>query len=57
MNQALGDRVELFVHTDPCVPQSCSICALRDCPVRQAAFKCKIEWTPQNVAQDSKHTA
>ncbi len=57
INQAMEDRVETFVHTEPCIPESCSICTLADCPVRQAPLKRKIEWTWQNAIEDSKHTA
>jgi cation diffusion facilitator family transporter len=57
MNQAMENRVEIFVHTDPCVPESCSVCALATCPVRQAAFKKRMDWTLDNVIQDRKHTA
>jgi cation diffusion facilitator family transporter len=57
MNQAMENRVEIFVHTDPCVPESCSVCALANCPVREAAFKKRMDWTLENVIQDRKHTA
>ncbi len=34
----MGDRrVELFIHMDPCIPSSCSICSLEGCPERKTA--------------------
>ncbi|MCB9183879.1 MAG: cation transporter [Flavobacteriales bacterium] len=50
-------EVELFIHMDPCVPASCGICALRDCPVRKAPQESTIPWTPQTVAGNAKHHA
>ncbi len=48
--------VEVFIHADPCLPpQNCVICQLKECPVRQAGFIKKYEWTLRNVTQDSKH--
>jgi len=47
--------VELFIHMDPCIPRSCSICQLSDCPQRKAPFKERISWTLDNVLGNAKH--
>jgi len=53
-----NDReVELFVHVDPCVPASCGICALADCPERKTPTTRRIHWTPETVLVDRKHDA
>lgn len=49
------NKVELFIHPDPCLPFSCSICQLKDCKVRQKPFERTIEWTTDNVILNSKH--
>lgn len=49
------DKVELFIHPDPCLPFSCSLCQLTECPVRQRPFDRKIEWTSANVLRNEKH--
>ncbi|HQV00264.1 MAG: cation transporter [Bacteroidia bacterium] len=54
INQSLQVKVECFVHTDPCLPSSCSICTV-DCKVRQKPFQKKIEWLPANVMHNAKH--
>lgn len=54
INESLQIKVECFVHTDPCLPQSCSICSVQ-CKVRQKPFQKKIEWHPTNVMQNAKH--
>ncbi|MBS1586837.1 MAG: cation transporter [Bacteroidetes bacterium] len=50
-----GDKVELFIHIDACMPYSCKLCALDNCPVRQQAFQKQIVWTTDNVWADEKH--
>ena len=39
-----GREVEFFIHTDPCVPTSCPVCQIMDCPVRQAPFVKRLPW-------------
>ncbi len=50
-----GTAIEFFVHTDGCMPFSCSICTKNACDVRQAAFKQRLEWTLDNVISNRKH--
>ena len=52
-----GDAIELFVHTDGCLPISCPICIKDDCPVRHHPFQKRIKWTVQNMERDQKHQA
>ncbi|MEP7143346.1 MAG: cation diffusion facilitator family transporter [Ferruginibacter sp.] len=55
VKEELGESIELFVHSDPCLNFSCNICSKQDCNVRQHPFKKKIEWTIENVSKDKKH--
>ncbi len=48
-------KVELFIHPDPCMSFSCSLCQISDCKVRQKPFEHKIEWTLDNVMLNAKH--
>jgi cation diffusion facilitator family transporter len=49
--------MEVFIHTDPCVPDfSCAICAKTDCPVRQKPFAQQLVWTLENVLRNEKHS-
>ena len=50
-----GDTIELFVHTDGCMPFSCTVCCKTDCKVRQQPMKGKLEWTMQNIISNHKH--
>lgn len=50
------DRVELFVHSDPCLPFSCEICEVLDCQFRTNSFIKKVLWTAVNIQKNKKHT-
>jgi cation diffusion facilitator family transporter len=50
-----GASIELFVHSDGCLPTSCPICIKDDCPVRHHPFQRRISWTVQNMERDQKH--
>ncbi|MBP6809961.1 MAG: cation transporter [Saprospiraceae bacterium] len=48
--------LELFVHTDGCVPPgSCRVCPIQNCEVRKAPFEGRLEWTLENVTLNQKH--
>lgn len=51
-----GTVFELFVHTDPCLDFSCSICNNTACTVRKRPFEKQVAWTLENVLQDKKHS-
>lgn len=48
-------EIEIFTHTDPCVPKCCTYCLIDDCPVRKYPFTGKIEWTPEKLGINAKH--
>jgi cation diffusion facilitator family transporter len=55
IRKEFGDSLELFVHTDPCLDFSCSICTVPGCEVRQRPFEEKFTWTLENIISDKKH--
>lgn len=55
IKQQFGDAIELFVHTDGCLPFSCTICTKTDCSVRQQAMKERLDWTLENIISNQKH--
>jgi cation diffusion facilitator family transporter len=50
-----GESLELFVHSDGCLPFSCRICNKADCKERQHNFEKQITWTLENISQNKKH--
>jgi cation diffusion facilitator family transporter len=55
VKQKFGESVELFVHSDGCLPFQCHICNKQNCPVRQHEFERRITWTLENISQNKKH--
>ena len=55
INEKHAAQVEFFIHGDPCIKESCKICLLTNCPVRQQAFERKIDWNLENVVRNKKH--
>ncbi|MEO8733679.1 MAG: cation diffusion facilitator family transporter [Flavobacteriales bacterium] len=57
VNRNSGREVELFIHMDPCIPTSCPVCLVSDCPVRQAPFVRRVPWTLATALENKKHGA
>jgi cation diffusion facilitator family transporter len=55
VRKEFGESLELFVHTDGCLPFSCKICGKAICKERKNSFVKKIHWTLENISQDKKH--
>lgn len=55
IRQEYGESLELFVHSDGCLPFQCPICIKKDCPVRQHNFVQRIDWTLANISENKKH--
>lgn len=43
------NRVEVFLHAEPCRPVSCPSCDLQGCQHRQAPFQQTMPWTAQRI--------
>lgn len=56
INEHNINKLEMFVHTDPCEDHSCKICLLSECKVRKNKFEEKIEWNISNLIRDAKHS-
>lgn len=55
VRKEFGESVELFVHSDGCLPFSCKICDKQNCSERKHNFEKKITWTVDNILQNQKH--
>jgi cation diffusion facilitator family transporter len=55
LNQHFDNRVEFFIHPDPCKPTACGICQLYDCKERKFEFKQKVVWQLDNVLENKAH--
>jgi cation diffusion facilitator family transporter len=48
-------KTELFIHTDPCVPQCCHYCSMPNCPIRSEPKTEDIAWTLDKIIRNKKH--
>jgi cation diffusion facilitator family transporter len=55
INVEASHKTELFIHTDPCLPECCNYCKMKKCPVRAQPFMQEIEWTIDNATKNQKH--
>lgn len=55
INERSGREAESFIHMDPCVPASCPICLIADCPVRQRPFQGRVRWSLDRSLPNAKH--
>lgn len=51
----ISDNMECFIHLDPCTPNSCPVCEVKNCPIRSQAFVTKLEWTSDLALKNAKH--
>jgi cation diffusion facilitator family transporter len=55
LNENFDNKIELFVHTDPCMQIPCNICKVNDPKYRLHDFQKEITWNPENLMRDKKH--
>jgi cation diffusion facilitator family transporter len=55
INTKAGITTELFIHTDPCLPDCCHYCSMPNCPIRSEAKTEEIPWTMDKVMRNKKH--
>jgi cation diffusion facilitator family transporter len=55
VKKGFGESIEIFAHSDGCMPFQCPICNKQNCPVRQHDFIKAVNWTPENIRKDKKH--
>jgi divalent metal cation (Fe/Co/Zn/Cd) transporter len=55
INKNIGVDTEFFIHADPCIPQCCHYCGMKDCKVRSEAQTKTFDWSLNNVTKNTKH--
>lgn len=56
INRHFENRVEFFIHTDPCLPETqCALCLLANCPHRKSPLKEKQIWTMDLLMTNKPH--
>ena len=55
LKDCIDSSVEVFVHVDPCIPNSCILCEKKDCVERTFEFNGRKEWTADMIMKNKKH--
>lgn len=55
VNEEANIKTELFIHVDPCLPQCCHYCRVKDCPIRSEEKQIDIPWDVSVVTKNKKH--
>jgi len=55
LNDNFENKIELFVHADPCMQMPCNICRVNDPEFRLKDFQKEIVWTASNIMENKKH--
>ncbi len=55
ISESLEDKTEFFIHADPCLPQCCHYCNVKNCAVRSEPQTKNIVWTLENITKNKKH--
>lgn len=55
IKKRFSNSVEMFIHIDACEPESCKVCKLQNCAVRQFNLEEDIIWTVENVVNNKQH--
>jgi len=50
-----NNQAEVFIHMDPCVPESCKHCRMSNCPVRSSPQLEDYFWKLDAVLENKKH--
>ncbi len=48
-------KTELFIHSDPCLPECCHYCSMPNCPIRSEPKNEDIIWTMDKIIRNKKH--
>ncbi len=56
IDEHFPNETELFIHADPCIPASCSLCLLSGCKERKVAFSHTLPWNVSSIVTNQKHS-
>jgi cation diffusion facilitator family transporter len=55
LDDKFPSQVEIFIHTDPCLPECCHYCKVENCQIRQSPQTTTIDWNTVNLSLNQKH--
>lgn len=57
VNGHFSNRVEFFIHTDPCRPVNCPVCTVDECAFRKSPFSKRLNWDVALLSKNQPHGA
>jgi cation diffusion facilitator family transporter len=55
ISEKYGDKIDFFIHTDPCLPECCNYCQIANCEQRKHPFEGSKEWDSNRLIRNHKH--
>ncbi|MDA9554880.1 cation diffusion facilitator family transporter [Pelobium sp.] len=55
VNENVSGDTEFFIHADPCIPECCHYCGMKNCEVRKEPQTKTINWSLENITKNHKH--
>lgn len=55
VGEHFGDRVEFFIHTDPCHFSACGICYVENCQFRKEEHQTAVSWSTDLLMTNKPH--
>ena len=55
INKNVDLKTDFFTHADPCLPQCCHYCSVKNCPIRYEDRKIDLTWTVELLTKNRKH--
>lgn len=55
INKNVALKTEFFIHADPCLPQCCHYCGVKNCPIRSEDKVIDLTWNMELLIKNRKH--
>lgn len=55
VNERVQLKTEFFIHADPCLPQCCHYCSVKNCPIRSSEKTVDMNWDVGLLTRNLKH--
>lgn len=55
VNERVQLKTEFFIHADPCLPQCCHYCSVKNCPIRSSEKTVDMNWDVELLTRNLKH--
>lgn len=57
IDKEVDANIEIFIHADPCLPECCMYCSMKNCDKRSSDKSTEILFDIDNIIQNAKHFA